>query len=66
MICKECQEHKQLTHGEFEKLPFRLARQVDCKNVLGKGIHQCTCYSIEHAIDKEEIRQILDLRDGGI
>ena len=61
MKCKECQNHKQLTHEEFNKLPFRLVRQVDCKNILDKGVNQCTCYSIEHAIDKEEISRILNL-----
>jgi len=58
MLCKECKDHKQIIREEFNKLPYELARQLDCKKILPDG-NQCTCYSIEHAIDKEEIRKIL-------
>jgi len=59
MICEKCKNHKQISGIDFGKLPFRLARQLDCKNIYDKGKYQCTCYSIEHATDKEEIKQIL-------
>lgn len=60
MKCNKCKNHKQLTHEEFNSLPFNLVRQVDCKELIPNNVNQCTCYSIEHATDKKEIKDLLD------
>lgn len=60
MRCEECKNHKQITKEEFNSLPFSLARQLDCKNIIPDHPNfQCTCYSIEHATDKDEIIEFL-------
>ena len=57
-FCLECKDKKQIGTDDFIKLPFELARQLDCKNILPNG-NQCLCYSIENATDKKEINEYL-------
>ena len=60
--CKECRNHKQISNEDFNKLPYELARQLDCKNLVEGG--QCCCYSLEHIKDKETLKEIKNILGG--
>ncbi|KKN76096.1 hypothetical protein LCGC14_0374860 [marine sediment metagenome] len=61
MICPNCENHKQISQEDFDKLPFELARQLDCKTTLKNG-DQCTCFSLEH-LDKETLHEVETILD---